>query len=111
MELTPDAPKTGKRRLSVQGVSNEFNLLDLKSSLPTVDGKSDLTVEELIANLEYLFVHRIPQPSKNPSKDSKSFSLQLVVPLSPLTKDKNKRIKSEMIYVEIISCVGRGFLK
>jgi len=118
LEKNLDSPKTGKRRLSVQGVSTQFNLLDLKSVVPTIDGKSDVPVTELISELKYLFVHRIPQPSKEPSKDPskdlKSFFLQLVVPLNPVTKDKNKRSvpsKSEIYVVEIISCVARGFLK
>ena len=118
LEKNLDSPKTGKRRLSVQGVSTQFNLLDLKSVVPTIDGKSDVPVTELISELKYLFVLRIPQPSKEPSKDPskdfKSFFLQLVVPLNPVTKDKNQRSvpsKSEIYVVEIISCVARGFLK
>lgn len=114
LEKNLDSPKTGKRRLSVQGVSTQFNLLDLKSVVPTIDGKSDVPVTELISELKYLFVLRIPQPSKDPSKDFKSFFLQMVVPLNPVTKDKNKRSvpsKSEIYVVEIISCVPRGFLK
>ena len=44
--------------------------------------EESVSVKDLIEDLESLFVYRIPQSSKEP----KTLSLQLVVPLTPLTQ-------------------------
>ena len=78
-------------------------------SLKKKENKESIDYRGILDNLEYMFLFPI-------SKEPKSFTLQLVVPIKevgPKSKvERSRPLKEELVsYVNLMACHARGFAR
>jgi len=118
-EVIPESSNSYRRQVLVYGASSEFSQPNMQQISEKKQNKDAINYREILDNLEYMFLFPIP-------KESKGFTLQLVVPIregeskskaeakSKGDKTFPRRIKDKeelVSYVNLMACNARGFVK